>query len=62
LPGKKFCGRFFFVVGEPEGSGLQTIATGAFGSPPTVAFSGGRPASARRALIVFALPPPWTIT
>jgi len=50
------------VVGEPAGSGLQTIATGAFGRPPIASVSGGRPASPRRLLISFALPPPWTIT
>jgi len=50
------------TVGEPEGSGLQTIATGALARPGTSTVSGGRPASAKRWLIRFALPPPWTIT
>jgi len=50
------------TVGEPEGSGLQTIEIGAFARPGTSTVSGGSPASARRRLISFALPPPWTIT
>jgi len=50
------------TVGEPAGSGLQTIDTGAFASARTLTVSGGSPASARRRLISRALPPPWTIT